>query len=306
MTAPILASMPFQWWALFFLIVAVLLALDLGIFQRKTHQLKMGEALVAVGFRVALALLFNLAIYLGWIGNYPTPAAQHQAGLEFLTGYLVEIALSVDNVFVFALVFKYFKVPGEYQHRVLFWGILGALAMRAVMIFAGVKLLESLSWINYVFALILIYGGIKMIKDDKDDLDPLQNPLVRLVRRIFPVTPELRGQHFFVRQEGKFFATPLLVVLVAIESTDLVFAVDSIPAVLAVTTDFFLVFTSNIFAILGLRALYFALAGVMDLFRYLHYGLSAILVFIGVKLALAHTPFKIETVQSLIVVFALL
>lgn len=306
MTVPILASMPFQWWALFFLIVAVLLALDLGLFQRKTHQLKMSEALAAVGFRVALALLFNLAIYLGWIGNYATPAAQHQAGLEFLTGYLVEIALSIDNVFVFALVFKYFKVPGEYQHRVLFWGILGALVMRAIMIFAGVTLLESLHWINYVFAAILIYGGIKMIQDDKDDLDPNSNPLVRMVRRFVPITPESHGQKFFVKIDGKLWATPLFVVLIAIESTDLVFAVDSIPAVLAVTTDFFIVFTSNIFAILGLRALYFALAGVMGLFRYLHYGLSAILVFIGVKLALAHTPFKIETMQSLIVVGALL
>lgn len=298
--------MALHWWGLFFLVVVILLALDLGIFQRKTHEMKLGEALGAVALRVALALGFNAGIYFGWIGEYGSEALRQQAGLEFLTGYLVEIALSVDNVFVFALVFKYFAVPGMYQHRILFWGILGALIMRAIMIFAGIELFESLHWINYVFALILIYGGIKMMRDDKDELDPMKNPILRLVKRCIPVTTHLDGQKFFTRFDGRLHATPLFVVLIAIETTDLIFAIDSIPAVLAVTRDSFIVFTSNIFAILGLRALYFALSGVMGLFRYLHYGLSAILVFIGVKLMLAHTPVKIATEQSLAVVGSLL
>lgn len=297
--------MEWYWWALFFVIVAVLLAADLGLFQRKAHEVKLGEALQATALRVALAVLFGLAIYFGWIGGHG-PEFQHKAGLEFFTGYLVELALSVDNVFVFALVFKYFQVPGQYQHRILFWGILGALVMRAVLIFAGIALLERFHWVIYIFALILIYGGIKMIRHDQEDVDPSQNPVLKLFHRLVPVTKELHGQHFFVREGGRLMATPLCVVLVAIETTDLIFAVDSIPAVLAVTRDPFIVFTSNVFAILGLRAMYFALAGILKLFRYLHYGLSAILVFIGVKMLLSSTPYHIDTIQSLIVVISLL
>lgn len=298
--------MEWYWWALFLGVVAVLLAMDLGLFQRKAHEVKLAEALQSTGLRVLLALLFCLAIYLGWIGGYDTPELSKKAGIEFLTCYIVEIALSVDNVFVFALVFGYFRVPPAYQHRVLFWGILGALIMRAVMIFAATALLERFHWVIYIFAAILIYGGIKMIKDDKDDVDPSNNPLLRLFRRLVPVTPEFHGQNFFVKIDGRTWATPLAVVLIAIETTDLIFAVDSIPAVVAITQDRFIVFTSNVFAILGLRALYFALAGILKLFRYLHYGLSAILVFIGVKMILSGTPYKIQTEQSLVVVVSML
>jgi tellurite resistance protein TerC len=298
--------MEWYWWALFLGVVAVLLAMDLGLFQRKAHEVKLAEALQSTALRVFLALLFCLAIYLGWIGGYNTPELSKKAGIEFLTCYIVEIALSVDNVFVFALVFGYFRVPPAYQHRVLFWGILGALIMRAVMIFAATALLERFHWVIYIFAAILIYGGIKMIKDDKDDVDPSNNPLLRLFRRLVPVTPEFQGQKFFVKIDGRIWATPLAIVLIAIETTDLIFAVDSIPAVVAITQDRFIVFTSNVFAILGLRALYFALAGILKLFRYLHYGLSAILVFIGVKMILSGTPYKIQTEQSLVVVVSML
>lgn len=298
--------MEWHWWAFFLLIVAVLLAMDLGLFQRKAHEVKLSEAVQSTTLRVVLALLFCAGIYFGWIGGYQTEQLARQAGLEFLTGYLVEIALSIDNVFVFALVFQYFRVPPIYQHRVLFWGILGALVMRAILIFAGIALLETFHWVIYIFALILIYGGIKMIRNDIQDTDPTKNVVLRLFRRLVPVTPELHGQSFFVREEGRLMATPLCVVLVAIETTDLIFAVDSIPAVLAVTRDPFIVFTSNVFAILGLRAMYFALAGILKLFRFLHYGLSAILVFIGVKMLLSQTPYAIHTVQSLVVVLSLL
>lgn len=297
-----------QWhaWVFFALIVTFLLAADLGLFQRQAHEIKLREALLATGLRVVLALLFCLGIYLGWFGGYPTADLSRQAGVEFLTAYVVEIALSVDNVFVFALVFSYFRVPPAFQHRVLFWGILGALVMRAVMIFAATALLERFHWVIYIFAVILIYGGIKMMRDDKEEMDPSKNPILKLFRRFVPVTPDFHGQKFFVRLNGRNFATPLCVVLVAIETTDLIFAVDSIPAVVAITKDRFIVFTSNIFAILGLRAMYFALAGILPLFCYLHYGLSAILVFIGVKMFLSQTPYKIQTEQSLAVVISLL
>jgi len=284
-----------------------MLALDLGVFQRKkVAAVGVKEALAGTGVRVALALLFNLAIYLGWIGSYATPDLRHQAGVEFLTGYLVEIALSIDNVFVFALVFRYFSIPSRQQQRVLFWGILGALAMRAVLIFAGIALLDTFHWVIYIFAVILIVGGIKMMRDDKDEMDPSQNPVLKIFRRFMPVTKEFEGDHFFSRRNGIWHATPLFIVLLVIETTDLVFAVDSIPAVLAVTRDPFIVFTSNVFAILGLRALYFALAGILGLFRFLNYGLSAILIFVGVKMILSATPWKIQTEQSLAVVLALL
>jgi tellurite resistance protein TerC len=298
--------MDWYWWVFFLLCVSLLLATDLGLFQRRTHELKLSEAIESTALRVVLALLFCAGLYLGWIGGYETPALRHKAGLEFLTGYLVEIALSIDNVFVFALVFRYFNVPGAYQPRVLFWGIIGALIMRGILIFAGIALIEAFHWVIYVFGLILIYGGIKMIRNDTQEADPTKNAVLRLFRRLVPVTPQLHGKKFFVREEGRIKATPLCVVLVAIETTDLIFAVDSIPAVLAVTRDPFVVFTSNVFAILGLRAMYFALAGILRLFRFLHYGLSAILVFIGVKMLLSQTPYHIETVQSLVVVVSLL
>lgn len=298
--------MEWYWWALFLALVAVLMGTDLGLFQRKAHVMKLSEALQSTGLRVVLALLFCLCLYFGWIGGYDTPSQRGQASVEFLTAYLVEVALSIDNVFVFALVFRYFNVPGELQHRVLFWGILGALIMRAIMIFAGIALIERFHWVIYVFAIILIYGGIKMIRHDNEDTDPSENPVIKLFKRFVPMTKEMHGTHFFVKEGGRWLATPLCMVLVAIETTDLIFAVDSIPAVIAVSRDPFIVFTSNVFAILGLRALYFALASILPLFKYLHFGLSAVLVFIGIKMLLSGTPYKIETVQSLIVVVSLL
>ena len=298
--------MTWQLWTLFSVVVGALLALDLGIFQRNTGEVGLKQALLATALRVGIAVAFGATIYLGWVGGYETEAARHRAGGEFFLGYLLEIALSVDNVFVFALVFRYFRVPAELQPRALFWGILGALAMRAALILAGIALVERFHWVLYIFAAILIYGGIKMMRDDKEDTDPGKNPLVVLFRKLMPVTADFRGSRFFVRENGILMATPLALVLVAIETTDLIFAIDSVPAVLGVTRDFFIVFTSNVFAILGLRALYFALAGIMKLFRFLHYGLSAILIFIGVKMVLHGTPWEIHTGQSLVFVIVLL
>ncbi len=293
------------WWAGFGAFVLAMLALDLGVFQRKAHEVKMREALAWTGVWVALALLFNLGIYLGWIGAYTGVAARQQAALEFLTGYLIELSLSVDNVFVFALIFSFFHVPALYRHRVLFWGILGALVMRAAMIFAGVALLHAFHWVVYVFGAILIFGGIKMWLSKEVKIDPQHNPVLRLVRRFVPVAQSAHGQRFFTRENGALAVTPLFIVLVLVEWTDLVFAVDSIPAVLAVTSDAFIVFTSNVMAILGLRSLYFALAGVMQRFHMLHYGLAAILVFVGTKMLLADF-YKVPTIFALGIVAGIL
>lgn len=292
-------------WVAFAAFVGVLLALDLGVFHRKAHTVKMREALTWVSAWVTLALLFNLGIYLGWIGAYPETADRHQAALEFLTGYLIELSLSVDNVFVFALLFTYFQVEPRYQHRVLFWGILGALVMRAAMVFAGVALLEAFHWVIYVFGGILIFGGIKMWTSHAVKIDPDTNAVLRFVQRILPVARGQHGQRFFVREKGALMATPLFVVLIFVEWTDVVFAVDSIPAVLAVTRDSFIVLTSNIMAILGLRSLYFALAGVMQRFHLLHYGLAAILIFVGLKMLVAEF-YKLPTIVALGVVAAIL
>jgi len=293
-------------WGAFAVAVLLLLAADLGLFNRGNREMTLKKALIAVGIRVALAMIFCLAILFGFAGDYPDTPSERQAALEFLTGYLVEISLSVDNVFVFALVFKYFGVPSQYQQRVLFWGILGAVIMRAILIFAGIWLVESFHFVIYIFGAILIWAGIKMIVGDNEEIHPDQNPMVKLVRRMVPVTSGFRGNQFFCREDNRIWATPLFVVLIVIETTDLIFAIDSIPAVIAVTQDPFIVYTSNIFAILGLRALYFALAGVLKLFRFLHYGLSAILIFIGTKMLLADTPLHLRTEQSLAIVSMLL
>jgi tellurite resistance protein TerC len=265
-------------WVAFNVFVLMMLAVDLGVVHRHAHTVRLKEALVWSGIWIALALLFALGVYF-WYG--PQPA------LEFLTGYLIEKSLSVDNIFVFVLIFAYFKVPALYQHKVLFWGILGALVMRAIFIFAGIALLQRLHWIIYVFGALLIVTGIKMAMEKDKEIHPDKNPVLRLFRRLVPVTEDYHADHFFVRRFGHYAATPLFVVLLVVETTDIIFAVDSIPAILAITVDPFLVYTSNVFAILGLRALYFALAGVMQLFHYLHYGLSAILVFVGTKMLLA-------------------
>jgi tellurite resistance protein TerC len=293
------------WWAGFGAFVLTMLALDLGVFHRKAHEAKMREALTWSGTWVGLSLLFNLGIYLGWIGAYAGAAARQQAALDFLTSYVIEYSLSVDNVFVFAVMFSYFAVPPVFQHKVLFWGILGALVMRAAMIFAGIALLHAFHWVIYLFGAILIFCGVKLWRNEEVEIEPQKNPVVRLVRRFMPVARGDHGQRFFIRENGALAATPLFVVLVLVEWTDLVFAVDSIPAVLAVTDDPFIVFTSNVMAILGLRSLYFALARIMQRFHLLHYGLAAILVFIGVKMLTADF-YKVPTLVALGVVAGIL
>lgn len=259
----------------FTLLILALLALDLGVFHRKAHAVNVREALGWSAFWIALALIFN-----GWLYWTRGP----QAGTEFLTGYFIEKSLSVDNIFVFLTLFAYFKVPAEYQHRVLFWGVLGALVMRGGMIAAGVVLLERFDWIIYVFGSFLVLTGVQMARKTEGGMDPGRNPIVRLACRLLPVTDAYHGQRFFVRLNGALTATPLLLVVLAVEAADVVFAVDSIPAIFAVTKDPYIVWTSNVFAILGLRSLYFALAGVMDRFIYLKYGLAAVLVFVGAKM----------------------
>ena len=265
-------------WVAFNVFVLAMLAVDLGVVHRHAHEVTLKEALVWSGIWIALALLFALGLYV-WDGSQPA--------LEFLTGYLIEKSLSVDNIFVFMLIFSYFKVPALYQHKVLFWGILGALVMRAIFIFAGIALLQRLHWVIYVFGALLVLTGIKMAMEKDKEIHPDKNPVLKLFRRLVPVTEDYHADHFFVKQAGHYAATPLFIVLLVVETTDVIFAVDSIPAILGITVDPFIVYTSNVFAILGLRALYFALAGVMQLFHYLHYGLSAILVFVGAKMLLA-------------------
>jgi tellurite resistance protein TerC len=270
-------------WVGFNAFVLGMLAIDLGVFHRSAHEVSVKEAAIWSAVWVTLALGFNYGIY-----HFMGP----QAGLEFLTGYLIEKALSVDNIFVIVLIFSYFQVPPRYQHRVLFWGILGALLMRGVMIAAGAVLIERFHWIIYVFGAFLVFTGIRMALQEEHDIEPDSNPVIRLVRRFVPVTPVYHGQNFFVREATvaggalRRVATPLFVVLVLVETTDLIFAVDSIPAIFAVTTDPFLVYTSNVFAILGLRSLYFLLAGVIHRFHYLKLGLAVVLVFVGAKMLL--------------------
>jgi len=283
-------------WIGFTLFVLAMLALDLGVFHRKAHVVGVREALVWTAVWIALALVFNVGVYV-WFGA--------ERALEFLTGYVIEKALSVDNIFVFLVVFAVFAVPAALQHRVLFWGILGALIMRAIFIVLGAALLQRFHWVIYIFGAFLVCTGIKLLVQRDGAAHPERNPLFRLFRRCVPSVPDYRGGHFIVVEGGKRYATPLLLVLVAIEATDLVFAVDSIPAIFAVTMDPFIVYTSNIFAILGLRALYFALAGMMGQFHYLKVGLSLVLAFVGVKMLLIGV-YKIPILVSLGVIVALL
>jgi tellurite resistance protein TerC len=264
--------------------VSGVLALDLGLFHRKSKEIPIREALIWSGVWVGLALSFNVAIYF-WQGS--------QAALEFLTGYLIEKSLSLDNIFVFYLIFSYFRVLRRHQYKVLFWGIIGALVMRIVFILAGISLIERFDWIVYLFGVFLIFTGVRMLKKKDVGVHPEHNPVLRLFRRVFSVTKQFEDTQFFVRRDGKLFATPLFIVLLVVESTDVVFAVDSIPAILAITRDPFIVYTSNVFAILGLRALYFALSGMIGRFEHLHYGLGVLLAFVGVKMLLSdvvHLP----------------
>lgn len=277
-------------WLGFTAFVLAMLAIDLGVFHRKAHEVSLREAAGWSAVWIALALTFNAGISY-FMGT--------QAGLEFLTGYLIEKALSVDNIFVFVLIFSYFGVPAHYQHRVLFWGILGALVMRGAMIAAGAYLIYQFHWIIYVFGAFLVFTGVRMASQNEQAIEPEANPVVRLVRRVLPVTNVYHGQRFFVREPAgpggalRLVATPLFVVLALVETTDLIFAVDSIPAIFAVTQDPFLVYTSNVFAILGLRSLYFLMAGIIHRFHYLKLGLSVVLVFVGAKMLLTdvyHVP----------------
>jgi tellurite resistance protein TerC len=292
----------------FTLLVLVILALDLGVLNRKAHVVRVREAGIFAAFTAVLAMAFAGAIWFNYLPVEGVGGRQH--ALEFLTGYLIELALSVDNIFVFVLIFAYFKVPPQYQHRVLFWGVLGALVMRGIMIAAGALLIDRFHWIIYVFGAFLVYTGIKMATQDEMDIEPESNPALKLIRRFFPVTSTYHEKHFFIKETvgGKLrtVATPLFVVLVMVETTDLIFAVDSIPAIFAVTRDPFLVYTSNVFAILCLRSLYFLLAGVIDKFHYLKLGLAVVLVFIGAKMLVTFFDYHVPTPVSLLIVAGVL
>ncbi|MBA3976385.1 MAG: hypothetical protein C0504_19430 [Candidatus Solibacter sp.] len=282
-------------WVGFTILILALLALDLGVFHRRDHAVRTREALVWTAVWIALALVFNAGVY-RWFGP--------ERGLEFFTGYLIEKALSVDNIFVFIVIFSYFKVPAAYQHRVLFWGIVGALIMRAVFILLGAALLQQFHWVIYVFGAFLIFTGVKMVGGATES-HPERNPVFRLFHRLVPSVKTYQGSRFIVTEAGKRYATPLLLVLVCVETTDIVFAVDSIPAIFAITRDPFIVYTSNIFAILGLRALYFVLAGVMGQFHFLRVGLALVLVFVGFKMVLTDI-YKVPIGASLAVVASLI
>ncbi|MBK5260505.1 MAG: TerC family protein [Thermoanaerobaculia bacterium] len=280
-------------WAIFIAFVVVMLLLDLFVFHRKAHVIKVREALLFSAMWIALAMAFNVLVYFiyerHWFGFGGTSATElmdgRTAAVLWFTGYVIEKSLSVDNIFVIAMVFSYFHIPPKYQHRVLFWGIFGALILRGLMIGLGAVLIERFHWMLYVFGVILILTALKMIFSSHEP-DPGKNPMVRLAKRFFPVTTELNGEHFTARQNGVLMLTPLALALVVVEATDVMFAIDSIPAIFAITSDPFLVFTCNVFAILGLRSLYFALAGVMDKFHYLKFSLAVLLALIGVKMLL--------------------
>lgn len=283
-------------WGGFILFIVVMLALDLGIFHREVHEIKVKEALMWTFFWITLALIFNIGVY-HFMGS--------EKALQFLTGYLIEESLSIDNVFVFILIFNYFKVPAKYQHKILFWGILGAMVMRITFILSGIVLIEKFHWIIYIFGAFLIFTGFNMAFQHDVSIKPESNPVIRLFKKYFPVTDSYHKDRFFVRIDGKMVATPMVIVLLMIEMSDLIFAVDSIPAILAITSDPFIVFTSNVFAILGLRSLYFAISAVADYFVYLKYGLAAILSYVGIKMIVSDY-YKIDPLYSLLVILAML
>jgi TerC family integral membrane protein len=289
------AGTPLQW-SFFFALILGMLALDLGVFNRREHRIGLREAFFWSVVWTIVALVFNLWIYYRF-GS--------RIGLEFLTGYIIERSLSFDNIFVFIVIFNYFAVPAEHQHRVLFWGILGALISRGVFIAMGTALLTRFEWLIFVFGGFLVYTGIKILIEKETEVHPEKNPVLKLFQRFVPLTGRYHGKRFFVRDAGRLKATPLMLVLVVVEATDVVFAVDSIPAVFGVTRNAFIVFTSNIFAILGLRALYFLLAGLMHKFQYLSYGLGLVLIFVGAKMLL-HDWFEIPIEVSLGIVLGLL
>jgi tellurite resistance protein TerC len=287
---------PIIFWIIFNAFVVIMLALDLGVFHRKSQEVSVKEALIWTFVWISLALIFNVIIYF-WRGQ--------QQALEYFTGYLVEKALSVDNIFVFIMIFTYFQVPAKYQHKVLFWGIIGALIMRVIFIFAGVALLEKFHFTIYIFGALLIFTGIKMFNHSNSKIEPDKNPVLKFFKKFIPVSQTLHDDNFFTRIDGKRYATPLFLVLIIIETTDVIFAVDSIPAILAITQDQFIVYTSNVFAILGLRSLYFALAGVVHRFWLLSYGLAIVLIFVGIKMILIDI-YKIPIELSLLFIAAII
>lgn len=284
-------------WVGFHVFVFIMLALDLGVFHKKAHKIPVKEAVTWTIIWITLAMLFSVFVFFEF-GKIKA--------LEFLTGYVIEYSLSVDNIFVFILIFSYFAVKDQYQHRVLFWGIIGALVMRAIFIFAGVALINKFHWIVIIFGAFLVFTGIRMLFHKETAVDPEKNLIVRFFRKFLPVSKTMHGDKLFIRENHKLYATPLFLVLLVIESSDLIFAVDSIPAILAISQDTFIVYTSNIFAILGLRSLYFALAGVMDLFRYLKVGLAFVLTFVGVKMLLDFFNIEIHILLSLGIILGIL
>ncbi len=279
-------------WGIFSVVILGMLFLDLAVFHREEHEVSLREALIWTGIWIVLGLLFSLFIY---------TQKGLDATLAYLAGYLVEKSLSLDNIFVFQVIFTYFAVPAKYRHKILFWGVVGALVMRGVFIVAGLALIKMFHWVVYVLGLLLVYTGIRMVTEHGKSIEPERNPVIRLARRFIPMISHYEGGRFFVRKDGRLYATPLLAVLLVVESTDVVFAVDSIPAIMALTTDPVIIYTSNVFALLGLRALYFALSGLLQLFHYLNYGLSVILVFVGVKMLISGF-YKIPTWIALLVV----
>jgi tellurite resistance protein TerC len=287
---------PMHVWVIFGIAIIVALVLDLGVFHREAHTVQLKEALIESTAWISVALLFNLWLY---VSRGP------QAGVEFLTGYLVEKSLSVDNIFVFLLIFQAFRIPPKSQHRVLYFGIAGALVLRAVFVLAGIKLLQTFHPVLYLFGAILLFTGLRMLLPRKRVLRPERNWLVRLAQRFLPVVDDYAGQSFLVRESGRWKATPLFLALVAVEAMDIIFAVDSVPAVLAITRDTFIVYSSNVFAILGLRALYFALADILPRFRFLHQGLAAIVIFVGTKMMVSE-HFPISAAASLVVIAIIL
>jgi tellurite resistance protein TerC len=285
-------------WIGFHIIIFTVLALDLGVINKRAHKIALKEALIWSGVWITLALIFNLFVLIQF---------GKTKALEFLTGYLIEYSLSVDNIFVFILIFSYFSVKAQFQHKILFWGILGALILRGIFIFAGITLINRFHWIVIIFGAFLIITGIKMLmQKDATEVSPEKNQIVKLFRRFFPVTETLHGESLFIRQNRKLFATPLFLVLLVIESSDLVFAVDSIPAILAISKSTFIVYTSNIFAILGLRSLYFAVSGIMSYFRYLKVGLAIVLTFVGFKMLASFIRFEIPILISLVIIVSIL
>lgn len=284
-------------WILFIVFILVMLALDLGVFNRHTHEIKMKEALRWVVFCMLLAFGFNALIYF-WLGA--------DSALAFTTAYIVEQSLSVDNIFIIVMIFSYFRIPAKYQHRVLFWGILGALIMRGIFIAAGIAMIQKFEWLVYVFGAILVFSGLKLLFQKEDENQDLMNSkTIRLTKKIFPVCDKMDGSKFFTKINGKKMATPLFLTLIVIEVSDLIFAVDSIPAIISISRDTFIVYTSNIFAILCLRSMYFAIAGLVDIFHYLRFGLSAILTFVGTKMLLSHY-YHIPVITSLGIIIVIL